>query len=57
LARNGGCQAANRGVDFGNGRLARTQFEKAVERQAGRLASDATASTRIITAADIQPVG
>ena len=57
MARNGGCQAANRGVDFGNGRLARTQFEKAVERQAGQLASDATASTRIITAADIQPVG
>jgi SpoVK/Ycf46/Vps4 family AAA+-type ATPase len=48
---------SNRGADFGNGRLARTQFEKAVERQAGRLANDAAASTRIITAADIQPVG
>jgi SpoVK/Ycf46/Vps4 family AAA+-type ATPase len=48
---------SGRGADFGNGRLARTQFEKAVERQAGRLATDATASTRIITAADIQPVG
>ena len=48
---------SGRGEDFGNGRLARTQFEKAVERQAGRLANDVNASTRIVIAADIQPVG
>jgi SpoVK/Ycf46/Vps4 family AAA+-type ATPase len=48
---------SNRGADFGNGRLARAQFETAIERQAGRLADDVNASTRIIAAADIQPVG
>jgi SpoVK/Ycf46/Vps4 family AAA+-type ATPase len=46
---------SDRGADFGNGRLARTQFEKAIEQQAGRLADDPNASTRIIVAADIQP--
>jgi SpoVK/Ycf46/Vps4 family AAA+-type ATPase len=42
--------------DFGNGRLARTQFERAVERQAERLATDLEGSTRLILAEDI-PTG
>jgi SpoVK/Ycf46/Vps4 family AAA+-type ATPase len=44
---------ATRGDDFGNGRLARTQFESTIERQAERLMSDPEGSTRIITAADV----
>ena len=47
---------AKRASDFGNGRVARTQFEAAVERQAMRLMDDPAASTRILTAADIPPV-
>ncbi len=48
---------STRGEDFGNGRLARTQFESTIERQAERLMADPEASTRIITAIDIPPVG
>src|SRR4051794_40130113 len=48
---------AIRGDDFGNGRLAQTQFETTIERQAERLMSDVDASTRIITAADIPVPG
>jgi SpoVK/Ycf46/Vps4 family AAA+-type ATPase len=48
--------SATRGDDFGNGRLARTQFEQTIERQAERLALDIEASTRILTVADI-PMG
>ena len=40
---------------FGNGRVARTQFETVVERQATRLMDDLEASTLILTAADIPP--
>ncbi len=44
---------ANRGVDFGNGRLARSQFEATFERQAMRLMSEPEADLHILTAADI----
>jgi SpoVK/Ycf46/Vps4 family AAA+-type ATPase len=44
---------SGRGDDFGNGRLVRTEFEKAIERQALRLMSDPAASTRIVTAPDV----
>ncbi|MFF5292483.1 AAA family ATPase [Paractinoplanes globisporus] len=44
---------AGRDAHFGNGRVARTQFETVVERQAARLLDDVEASTRIITAEDI----
>jgi hypothetical protein len=46
---------ADRGQDFGNGRLVRTVFEKVIERQAERLVSDLDGSTRLITDADIEP--
>ena len=42
-----------RGGDFGNGRLVRTTFERAVERQAARLMDDPEGSTLIITVEDI----
>src|SRR3954451_16563616 len=39
---------ARRDAHFGNGRMARTQFETVIERQAARLMDDPHASTRII---------
>jgi SpoVK/Ycf46/Vps4 family AAA+-type ATPase len=44
---------ATRGSDFGNGRDVRTIFERAVERQAVRLMSDSTGSTRLLEVTDI----
>ena len=42
-----------RSTDFGNARFVRTLFEQVMEKQATRLASDSSASTKIIIAADI----
>ncbi len=44
---------SGRDAHFGNGRVARTQFETVIELQASRLMDDLNASTLIVTAADI----
>ncbi|NMO02667.1 AAA family ATPase [Gordonia sp. TBRC 11910] len=44
---------AARSADFGNGRVVRTHFEQAIERQAERLVNDPSASTRLLTEADV----